>query len=155
MLERRRIFEGISVAGAAGPLLLTDREAENVHGHFVQFYETDTFLVSSINSFIGKGIMDGHRGLVIATRAHLTDLERRLKTEGVDVDSAILSGQLTLLDAEETLAKLMLGGSADKNLFQKVMGGLIARTGTGAHELRVFGEMVSLLWRAGNHAAAI
>ena len=38
---------------------LSDWGGMNEPTHFVQFYETDTFLLDSLNGFIGAGLRDG------------------------------------------------------------------------------------------------
>jgi hypothetical protein len=43
--------------------------------HFVQFYETDTFLLDSLVGFIGTGLERGDAGIVVATEAHREALE--------------------------------------------------------------------------------
>lgn len=124
-------------------------------GHFVQFYEDDLFLVKSVAAFIGEGLQNGDGGIVIATAAHRAGLEQLLTEREIDMDAAAASGQLILLDAEETLAKLMVDASPDKNIFQKVVGNVVKNTGERRKHVRAFGEMVALLWRAGNHSAAV
>src|SRR3984893_1502858 len=42
------------------------RESE----HFVQFYESDAFLVRSVSDFVGTALNVGDGAVVIATRAH-------------------------------------------------------------------------------------
>ena len=47
----------------------------NGHDHFVQFYESDDFLVESISTFIGGGLGAGEAGIVIGTAEHRHALE--------------------------------------------------------------------------------
>ena len=61
-----------------------------------------------------------------------------------------------MLDAQETLDRFLVGGQPDEHLFRDVVGGVLAevhrRSSTG--HVRAFGEMVGLLWVAGDRAAA-
>lgn len=124
-------------------------------GHFVQFYEDDAFLVKSVAAFISEGIQNGGGGIIIATKAHRVELQRHFQARGIDLEADLVSGQLVFLDAEEMLAKLMVDGSPDKNVFQSVIGNVVAKVGAGRDGLRAFGEMVALLWRDGKQSAAI
>jgi PAS domain S-box-containing protein len=123
--------------------------------HFVQFYETDRFLVDSLSGFIGAGLGVGDACMVIATKTHRQELEERLHAYGVDVAAASARGQYVSLDADETLAKFMVDGSPEPGRFMEVIGGLIRQATGGRRGVRAFGEMVALLWSAGNHEAAI
>ena len=123
--------------------------------HFVQFYETDTFLINSLAGFIGAGLERGEAGIVVATREHREALENCLKAMGVDVAGASASGQYVALDAAELLSKFMVDGSPDPALFASVVGDLLTRTAVGRPRTRVFGEMVALLWAEQKHSQAI
>jgi signal transduction histidine kinase len=59
------------------------------------------------------------------------------------------------LDAAETLSKFMVEGSPEPALFARVIGDIIARAAEGGQCVRIFGEMVALLWADGNYDAAI
>jgi signal transduction histidine kinase/ActR/RegA family two-component response regulator len=123
--------------------------------HFVQLYETDVFLLDSLSGFIGTGLGAGDACIVVATKAHRDELDERLKALGVDVALASACGQYVSLDAAETLSSLMVDGSPDSNRFVEIIGGLIARAAVGRSRVRIFGEMVALLWAENNRAAAI
>jgi anti-sigma regulatory factor (Ser/Thr protein kinase) len=59
------------------------------------------------------------------------------------------------LDAAETLAGFMADSGPDRARFRQVVGGVIERAGRGGRGVRAFGEMVALLWEAGDVAGAI
>jgi len=61
--------------------------------HFVQFYETDLFLMNSLGGFISTGLHAGDGCMVVATKAHRDELETRLQAYGLDVATATASGQ--------------------------------------------------------------
>jgi MEDS: MEthanogen/methylotroph, DcmR Sensory domain len=94
---------------------------------------------------------------VIATAEHSAAFTRKLAAAGIDVRAARDTGRLVTLDAGETLAGFMVNGSPDRERFDATVGttvrALRARIPGGA--LRAYGEMVGLLWRAGEYAAAI
>ena len=81
------------------------------HSHAVQFYETDAYLAGTVGQFLKAGLRAGDALVVIATKAHCDDFLKHV--ESIDVPKAIAEGQLTMLDARETLAKFMIGDGPD------------------------------------------
>jgi signal transduction histidine kinase/ActR/RegA family two-component response regulator len=122
--------------------------------HFVQFYESDEFLLNSLGDFIGGGLGDGDACVVVAGGPRREGLDRRLRAAGVDVDAARARGQYVTLDASETLARFMVEGQPDRGRFNEVVGGVLARAAEGRGGMRVFGDMVAHLCSEQNHAAA-
>jgi PAS domain S-box-containing protein len=120
-------------------------------------YETDDGLAARVSEFLAAGLARGEGALVIATELHRQLLAGRLQAGGVDVEAARAAGRLTMLDAEEMLAKLMVGSMPDPAAFNSVVGPLVG-TGAGPAAVgsgtRAYGGMVDLLLRAGNDAAA-
>ena len=145
---------GDSGASRRSELILEPAAGE----HRVQFYESDDFLTSSVAGFLGAGLSTGQSLVVIATHPHRAAFSRRLAEEGFDVDAACSSGRLTLLDARDTLDAFMVGATPDPALFRTVIGGVLeaARAGGGGSAiLRLYGEMVDLLWKDGNTDGAV
>jgi PAS domain S-box-containing protein len=123
--------------------------------HFVQFYETDEFLLDSVSGFIGAGLGAGAACIVIATKAHREGLEERLQANGLDLAAASARGTYLSLDAGETLAMFMVDGLPEPERFAEVIGSLIERAVISRRRVRIFGEMVAQLWTEGNQVAAI
>lgn len=123
--------------------------------HFVQFYETDPFLLDSLSAFIRAGLGMGDVCIVLATEEHRTLLEQRLQASALDLAAATTEGAYLALDASEMLSKFMVDGLPEPRRFAEVMGGLITRAAKEQRRIRIFGEMVALLWAAGNHAGAV
>ncbi len=125
--------------------------------HFVQFYETDKFLLNSLDGFIGGGLKQGDACIVIATEAHRAELEAGLRSQqGLDVDGARASGLYVSLDAEETLSQFMVDGMPDLARFFESMTSIVAQASAGGQRtVRIFGEMVMLLWAEGQYEAAL
>ena len=123
--------------------------------HFVQFCETDAFLIHSVSEFIGAGLRAEDACIVLATKPHRESLEERLQGDGLEVAAASVRGQYVSIDAAATLSKFMVDGEPSPESFAKVVGSMIARAAKGRRRVRVFGELVALLWADGNLAAAI
>ena len=83
-------------------------------------------------------------------------MRRLIEEWGIDVRGLEKSGQLVLLDARQTLDTFMVDGQPDAELFLSGIRPLMAAaTENWQRALRIYGEMVDLLWRDGNHGAAI
>jgi hypothetical protein len=123
--------------------------------HFVQFCESDEFLVHSVSGFVGSALARGEAGLVVATPPHRDGIERALADLGLDLEQLSAEGRYVSLDALDTLESLKCGGVLDEARFEEEVGRLISRmTGSGLR-LRIFGEMVALLVDAGDKAGAV
>jgi signal transduction histidine kinase len=123
--------------------------------HFVQFCETDAFLVKSVSKFISAGLTKGDACLVLATQPHRESIEEHLKAEGWAITAARARGKYVSMDAAATLSQIMVDGSIDPERFHKIIGDIIKQAAKGSRNVRVFGELVALLWADGNRAAAI
>ena len=123
--------------------------------HFVQFYESDAFLLDSMAEFIGSGLGSGQSAIVIATPAHREALDAQLQAQGIDVAAVKARGQFASLDAAGALSLLMVDGLPNEKLFLEVVGSQVAQMARNPRGLRAFGEMVALLWAEGNAPAAI
>ncbi|HEY8077282.1 MAG TPA: PAS domain S-box protein, partial [Labilithrix sp.] len=127
--------------------------------HIVQFYEADDFLASTVAHFIGSGLLAREPSIIIATPEHHEAFRHALDAASFDVERAHSAGQLVLLDAAQTLATFMVGDAPDWKLFEQNVGAVVARAiasmGGEGVTIRAYGEMVDLLWRRGNGAAAV
>jgi signal transduction histidine kinase len=124
-------------------------------GHVVQFYESDEFLREVLTDFSGGGLQAGESVVLIATEANRQAVEQRLRERGFDVAAASAAGQLVLLDAREVLATFMVDGAPSADLFRDNVRRLLAPAAADGRPVRLYGEMVDLLWQDGNHGAAI
>jgi hypothetical protein len=125
--------------------------------HVVQLYgDDDRLLTRNVGRFLGEGLKRGDGLLVIATPEHRTTLSGQLRAEG-GYPKAVLEGRLVFLDAASTLARFMVEGSPDSDLFERVVGDALRGVQQRAvHSgVRAYGEMVGILWKAGDYAAAI
>ena len=121
--------------------------------HLVQFYARDRELISRLADYVVAGGDDV--ALIVATPAHRRALVRRLTRVGFDPMAAQQSGDLVLLDAAATLGRFSDGATLDPRSFDEVIGGLLDRAVAAGRTIRVYGEMVALLWAAGQVNAAL
>src|ERR1700687_312647 len=124
-------------------------------GHFVQIYEVDDVFIDTLAGFISGGLRAGQAAIVIATPDHRHELDKRLTAMGLDVNAARARDQFISADAEETLAKFVVDGWPDENLFIQVVTDLLHRAGSNGRKVRAVGEMVALLWAQGHCGATV
>ena len=115
--------------------------------HIVQFYDSDAYLASLLADFVADGAVAGEPVLIIATDAHRTALSALLRERNTS------ESHVTFLDAAELLATFMDGTVPDREKFMHSIAGLFAAFPQSS--VRVYGEMVELLWRAGNAEGVI
>lgn len=128
------------------------------HGHCVQFYKLDErALYANVASYIAEGFAADEAALVVATAEHSDAFFQALEDAGVDCAAAVRESRLVFLDAKHVLARIMVDGYPNAAYFASVVGDAVrempVRAATGG--VRVFGEMVGVLWEAGEYPAAI
>lgn len=115
--------------------------------HFVQLYQDEAFLGRAVFHFLGAGLAKREAVVVIATDAHGALFADRLAAAGFDVRDLVDRQQLVVLDAEQCLAQFMVDGMPDRAAFFTLVKGVIDRTrAAGFANVRLYGEMVDLLW---------
>ena len=72
-----------------------------------------------------------------------------------DVEQALEDGSLLLLDAADTLKRLMRDGRPDPQEFDATLGDVLRARSFPGRPVHVFGEMVALLWNEGKVTEAI
>ena len=122
--------------------------------HVVRFYETDASLLDAVATFCADAIVADGVALVVATAEHRVGIAERLRARGL-LDAEGNHDSYLSLDAAETLSQFMVDGEVDAACFTEVIGGILSRAAKSGRQLRVFGEMVSLLVADGQPAAAI
>jgi hypothetical protein len=109
--------------------------------------------------FVGREIAKGNSAIVIATKEHRDGLAERLGRQYPTLCLAVEQGRYVALDAADTLSKFMVNGTPDPVLFSEVVGAAVSRaaaTVRGEHSrVAAYGEMVSLLWAAGEYEAVV
>jgi hypothetical protein len=127
------------------------------HFHAVRFYENDESLCRIIAEFVGTGFASGQPGVIIATATHCKMVVKCLAQQRVDVDLMRREGDLHLLDAQEVLSMLISDGRVDAVRFEEQMAALIQKVCAGRKDctIRIYGELVDVLWKQGLSVEAI
>jgi hypothetical protein len=138
--------------------LAPDRLLGDPHaGHLVQMYGDDPApLVRSVGRYLADGLAAGEGAIVIATALHREAFLVELETLGADPSVAMTAGRLAVLDAQETMGRFIVDGQPHRELFEAavcpVLSAVHACCPAG---VRAYGEMVGVLWKAAQFAAAI
>jgi len=138
-------------AGVLGPMA-----EPRTHG--VQLYGSDeAALVIGVARYVADGLARNEGVLVITTTTHWGALLGRLRREHVDIAHPVRDATLVFLPAEGVLARLMKEGRPRWESFEALVGTDIRRLRVRAEPsgVRVFGEVVGLLWQQGLCAAAL
>ena len=123
--------------------------------HAVQVYRDEPTFIDSLESFIATGLRSGESVVVIATASHLHELEKRLRGGWIDLDRARWEDRYVAVLAQETLARFMVDGMPDEARFEATVTDLVGRARGRGRKIRAFGEMVDVLWAAGQKDAAL
>jgi PAS domain S-box-containing protein len=152
---QRRSDASDGMAGAAWAQLAGPEKTQK---HAVQFYAADKpLLAKNVSRYLYDGLEQGDGLLVIATRGHTEIFTRELRLLGVDTSTAIGERRLIFHDAETMLAQFMVGDQPDWDCFEQVITSAIHDVVRDRVDgaLRAYGEMVGILWKARQFAAAI
>jgi hypothetical protein len=125
------------------------------HDHFVQLYEEPEALAGAVAEYIGAGLARGEGAVIIARPENRTRFVATLERRGLAAGEMIEAGQLKLFDAAATLERFMANGAPAWTSFHELIGGVIADLRLQYPTVRAYGEMVDILWQAGNREGAI
>src|SRR5690348_5924128 len=115
-------------------------------GHYVQFYETEKFLVKRVAEFVAAAFETDDAGILIATPGHRSAVERELSKQGFPIEELTSAGRYFSIDAKGMLSQFMTGDSADEKNFHREIGALLDKASSGRRRhVQGFGEMVALL----------
>ena len=124
--------------------------------HLVQCYAQEDSLLDALEGYVSSGLRVGDGVVVIATAPHLHELEKRLRAHWLDIDRARWNERYIPMLANEVLSKFLdEDRMPDETLFRRTAQELFERAHRGGRKVRLFGEMVSLLWAQGDVAGAI
>lgn len=122
--------------------------------HTVQFYDDEAFLFETVARFAGAGLEAGDRVILIVTPEHAQGILGQLDPERVA--RALREGQISVVDARKLLDSLLVEDMPEAKQFRVALKPVLdAPAASPARPVRAFGEMVDVLWQAGNPRAAI
>ena len=118
--------------------------------HAVRLYQADDQIVASVTDVFEAALAAGEGLLLVATADHRTAIEAEMRSRGLQLDPASYQA----FDAAETLAKFLVDGAPDRQLFRAVVGAVVEDLAS-RRPLCIYGEMVNLLWEQGDVLSAM
>ena len=123
--------------------------------HVVQFYEREVDLFEFVGQHLARTVRAEATSVVIASDAHRQAFITELELAGIDTGEARRTGRLVMFDAASTMAEFMEEGRIDSKAFRRVLGGILDEVFDLGRQMHIYGEMVALLWEAGEVLTAI
>lgn len=98
---------------------------------------------------------EGDAAIIVATPEHRALFDDALAAGGLDLVAAEGEGRYMSLDAAELLERFMTPSGPDGASFRDLIAGVLDYATVGGRRVRVYGEMVALLWADGDVASTI
>ncbi len=119
--------------------------------HIVYPYTDDAQLADAVCLFAGSGLHKGEAVLLVLSGPHYDPVRKRLERDCFNLAELEETGQLVCENAQSLLDNFLFDGIIDEHKFKTKIDRMIekAKLGTGARKhglVRVFGEMVVLIW---------
>jgi signal transduction histidine kinase len=128
---------------------------QTARSHGLQFFIDDRYLASTVASSLLRGGLGDDRLLIVATPAHRDAIASELRAGGLDLEALHSGDRLVFADARSSLDQIIVDGRPDRVMFAELVGQTVRRlSGPEGATVRIYGEMVDLLWREGNPDAA-
>lgn len=118
--------------------------------HDVSFYEERGALERCIVRYAVEGLLADETVVLIVRASSLSKVRDALAVSGVDVDEMGRRGVLVLFDADATLASVKTGKGIDWSAVAALAGRVVANAMDTGRPVRLFGEMVAILWERGD-----
>ena len=123
--------------------------------HAVAFYDTDAELVSVVADHLAAGLRAGEHVVIVADPGHRAAVSAVLREQGFHLSGDPGERQFVELDAADTLARIRVDGRIDPEAFRDTVEPLIVEGLAAGRRVRIYGEMVAILWERGDLADAL
>lgn len=117
--------------------------------HLLAVFDDDYRSFATIGRWLARALLDGGSVLVLAAADHESVLLDTMLAEGADVAAARADGRLVELDPALALARVVPEGDLDASSFDSEIGRVVRAAAARGGPVRVYGEMVALLWERG------
>jgi PAS domain-containing protein len=122
----------------------------------VRFYEQDSSLVEDIAEFLGGGLDAGGAAILVAEPRHRLPVAQRLELRGFDLHALDEDSRFVSLDAGQVASRFVVDGQPSPARFEDEILPVIDRASAGGRRpVRIFGEMVAVLWASGKRDDAL
>jgi CheY-like chemotaxis protein len=161
--DDRSIASAAAAMGASAVVLKREMLTELVSAvrrallfHAVYFYDNSPSLARTVAGFIGEGLAASQAAVIVATAWHGASIRDQLTAMGAGPRERIAQGELLIFDADEVLDRFMAGDRPDAERFEDTIVPILDRAaGARKRPVRIYGEMVDVLWSSGREDAAL
>lgn len=117
-------------------------------GHIVFPYTNEAQFMEAVCLFTSAGLRKGDAALLVMEQHHCEPIRQQLQENRFDVRELESRGQLICETAEALTSTFIFDGIIDEHAFKTRVGSLIqkAKAASSTGQVRVFGEIVNLLW---------
>lgn len=123
--------------------------------HFVQICLNEVYQAATLTNYIKAGLINNEAVIVIARAPLRASVIFKLEAQGFDMQSLKNKGQVKFFDAEFLLSGLLQNGALDEEAFYLSVELPAQAAKLKYGKVRTFGEMVDMLWQAGDYNLAV
>lgn len=123
--------------------------------HLADFFRTDDALIERSVAFLRDGFASGCTCIAAVTPEHRARIATGLAARGLDESALIATYRYIVLDARKILDSVRHAGVFDVAKVHKTFGELLSLAASGGRDVRVVGEIVTLLAREGDSEGVI
>jgi len=123
--------------------------------HIVQVCQNETSQAEILTQYVMEGLANGEGIVIIARPALRKAVISKMDALGLDVHAFKSQGQIKFFDAEFLLAGFLIDGVLDEQAFQQFVASPVLSVQLKFGKVRVFGEMVDVLWKNDQQDLAI
>jgi hypothetical protein len=123
--------------------------------HVAAFADTEGDLVSAVALFVARGLEAGDHVVVVARPGIRRRMVEMMRRQGFDLTGAWGGRRYVELDAVDTLSQIHPHGRIDPEAFRATVLPVVEEGLAAGRPVRVYGEMVDLLWERGEVPSAI
>jgi len=118
-------------------------------GHTVILYGgQEARMIDRVANFLCENLAVGRPVLVAATQSHQKAFSAALRSKGVDSAAQSKAGLLVYVDAPVLLEQILVNGRLERRAFDRIIGETV-RNLRMRGPLRIYGELVDMLWGRG------
>jgi hypothetical protein len=123
--------------------------------YIVKVCRDEAVKTNSVAQYVTEGLINGEAVVIIARPFLRNAIIDFLVTQDFDVQSSKDQGKIKFLDAEFLLSSLWIDDGIDAEAFEKFVSDPLIAMKHKYGKIRIFGEMVNLLWHKGAYDEAM
>lgn len=128
----------------------------NPTGNYVaQVCQNEVSQAKAVTDYIKEGLLNDESIVVLARPALRKAIISGIDALGFDMQTIRNQGQIKFFDAQFLLSSLLIDGVFEEKVFQEYVGIPLQALQLKYGKVRVFGGMVDILWKEGQHTTVL